>query len=581
MVPPNLPKPDAVPLEAVICTDELRRRASRPPDFEAENRAILSLARQLTHTPDAVLQGLVDAALSLCHAHSAGLSLLEEEEPPGALSATGARFRWHAVAGEWRSLVWNTTTPRDDGPCGTVLDRDGTVLFSRIHRHWPQFADVRPRMVEALLVPFHVNGAAVGTVWVVSHDDERRFDAEDQRLLESLATFAATAYQSRLASAALLAANESLREADTRKSEFLAILAHELRNPLAPICNALQILQDVPGDGSARNPALEMMDRHVGQVVRLVDDLLDLSRIGQGKIELRREPAELSVLVNHAVEAVRPLCEGMEHTLTVTLPAQPTMLFVDPTRLAQVLGNLLGNACKFTERGGHIHIAAAREGSCAVIRVRDSGIGIASEQLPRIFDMFTQVDSTLGRSRDGLGIGLTLVKNLVELHDGRIEARSDGVGKGSEFVVTLPVAADAARAPTEPGGLSELQPSCRRRILIVDDSEDAAVSLALLLDRKGHEVHVAHDGIEGVERAAALQPDVILLDIGLPELDGYEVARRIRAAKPHDGPLLIALTGWSKDDVRHRAIEAGFDAHMTKPVDLDALTKLLIESAAR
>jgi signal transduction histidine kinase len=577
---PHRPLQDPVPLEAVVSTHELAVRSSRAPDFEAENQALLLLARQLTNSPDDVLQGLVDTALALCRAHSAGLSLLENEGPAGDLSPTGARFRWHAVAGEWRPLAWNTTTRRDDGPCGTVLDCDGPVLFSRVHRHWPQFADVRPLMIEALLVPFHVNGRGVGTVWVVSHDEERRFDAEDRRLLESLATFAATAYQNRLASAALLAANESLREANTRKSEFLAILAHELRNPLAPICNALQILNDASSDGSAGHPALEMMERHVGQVVRLVDDLLDLSRIGQGKIELRREPLELAALVNHAVEAVRPACDAMGHALTVTLPAQPVTISVDPTRLAQVLGNLLSNACKFTERGGRISISAAREGARAVIRVRDSGIGIAPEQRPRIFEMFTQVDSSLGRSRDGLGIGLTLVKNLVELHGGSIEVTSEGVGKGSEFVVSLPVAEDASRAASVPAGRSKPKPPHARRVLIVDDSEDAAVSLALLLDRQGHEVHVAHDGLAAVERAAALEPDVILLDIGLPELDGYEVARRIRAARPHDGLLLIALTGWSQDDARRRALEAGFDAHMTKPVDLDALAKMLIELRA-
>jgi signal transduction histidine kinase len=581
----------SVPLESVLCTEELKRRPSRPPDYQVENQALLALAQELTTSPGSVLQKLVDIALVLCRGHSAGISLLEEDGPPGSLSAGGNHFRWHAVAGQWAPLVWNTTTPRDDGPCGTVLDRNITLLFSNAHRYYKQFAGVHPLLVEGLLVPFHIDGQAVGTVWVIAHDETRKFDAEDQRLLESLGTFAALAYQARLSIAAQAKANhhlqaeiverqraeEELRKADRRKSEFLAMLAHELRNPLAPIRNAVEILRRSGGDQQKINPVTEMMQRQVGQMVRLVDDLLDVSRINRGEIELRREPVELASIVHNAVEAVRPLCQSLDHELTVTLPPQPMYVIADPGRLAQVVGNLLNNACKYTEKGGRIRLSVEREGKQALIRVQDTGIGIAAEQLPRVFEMFMQADTSFERSRHGLGVGLTLVKNVVEMHDGTVEARSAGVGQGSEFVVRLPLlSAPVPPLPREPSGSNPVA-TVPRRILIVDDDRDSADSLAMLLKATDHEVHIAHDGLEAVEEAATFQPHVILLDIGLPRLNGYEAARRIREQQRHKGVTLVALTGWGQEEDRRRSAAAGFDAHMIKPVDFAALTKLLAE----
>ena len=584
----------SVPLESVLCTEELKRRPSRPPDYQVENQALLALAQELTTSPGSVLQKLVDIALELCRGHSAGISLLENDGPPGSLSPGGDHFRWHAVAGQWAPLVWNTTTPRDYGPCGTVLDRNMTLLFSNAHRYYTQFAGVYPLLVEGLLVPFHIDGQAVGTVWVIAHDETRKFDAEDQRLLESLATFAAMAYQARVSIAAQARANqdlqaeiaerqraeEALRKADRRKSEFLAMLAHELRNPLAPIQNVVEILRRSGGDEQTVKPATEMMQRQVGQMTRLVDDLLDVSRISRGRIELRIESVELASIVRHAVEAVRPLCEKMDHELTVTLPPQPMYLNADPSRLAQVVGNLLNNACKFTETGGRIRLSVEREGKQALIRVQDTGIGIAAEQLPRIFEMFAQIDSSFERSRDGLGIGLTLVKSVVEMHDGTVEARSAGVGQGSEVIVRLPLlSAPLPPLPPEPSGIKPVA-AVPRRVLVVDDNRDSADSLAMLLQVTGHEVHIAHDGPEAVAEAATFQPHVILLDIGLPRLNGYEAARRIREQQRHKGLTLVALTGWGQDEDRRRSEEAGFDAHMIKPVDFGALTKLLAESRA-
>ncbi len=366
-----------------------------------------------------------------------------------------------------------------------------------------------------------------------------------------------------------------LREADRRKNEFLAMLAHELRNPLAPIRNAVQILRLKGADSQAVSAASEMMERQVGQLVRLVDDLLDVSRISQGKIELRKGRIELASAVNHAVEAARPLVREMDHDLIVTLPPRPIFLYADPTRLAQVVGNLLNNACKFTDKGGRIWLTVEQEGEQAVIRVRDSGIGITAEQRSRIFDLFVQVDTSLERSVSGLGIGLSLVKNLVEMHGGKVEVYSAGVGQGSEFLVRLPIMVESPK-PLPPGPTASTPtPTTARRILVVDDNRDSAMSLAMLLKLTGNETHTAFDGLEAVEVAATYKPDLVLIDIGLPKLNGYEACRRIREQAWGKNMVLVALTGWGQDDDRHKSKEAGFNAHMVKPVELPALTTLL------
>ena len=374
-------------------------------------------------------------------------------------------------------------------------------------------------------------------------------------------------------------AEESLREADRRKDEYLAMLAHELRNPLAAISNAVQILQRPDADAESARSAIEILARQAGHMQRQVDDLLDVSRISRGKIELRPERTELAAIVNHAVEGVRLLCESRRLSLTVALPPAPVHVHGDPVRLTQVVGNLLNNACKFTEPGGRIELSVEQSGPQAVVRVRDTGIGIAADELSRIFEVFAQVDRSLERARDGLGLGLALVKNLVELHDGTVEARSDGLGHGSEFLVRLPLLAEPLSS--RPPAPANVKPAAiaPRRILVVDDNRDAASSVAVLLKMLGHVVETAHDGLEAVERASAFEADVILLDIGMPRLNGYEAARRIRAL-PREAPLtLIAVTGWGQDDDRRRSEDAGFDFHLVKPVDLPALTRLLAASA--
>jgi signal transduction histidine kinase/ActR/RegA family two-component response regulator len=374
---------------------------------------------------------------------------------------------------------------------------------------------------------------------------------------------------------------EELHEAARRKDEFLAVLAHELRNPLAPIRNALEVLRLAGRTGLAETEdqaLLEMMGRQLGHLARLVDDLLEVSRITRGKIQLRKERVALAVLVETALETSRPLLEAAGHHLTVSLPAQPVMLEADPVRLVQVLANLLNNAGKYTDPGERIALAAERSGDEVVVRVRDSGIGIPEEMLPRVFDMFTQVDRLSGRAQGGLGIGLTVARSLVHLHDGTIEAHSGGPGQGSEFTVRLPVASEPPPKPPgerPPGEDAQSRALSGRRVLIVDDNRDAAESLGLLLSCLGSKVRVVYDGPTALEATSSFRPAVVLLDIGMPGMDGYEVARRVRQQAALKGVTLIALTGWGQEEDRRRCRQAGFDHHLVKPVDVDALQALL------
>ena len=421
-------------------------------------------------------------------------------------------------------------------------------------------ADGTERVVDFTIHPIRDETGRVVALTPIGVDitERKRAEAERKRLEDSLRRLAL-----------------DLSEADRRKNEFLAMLAHELRNPLAPISNTIRALHVVGSDGEALRSASEMLQRQVGQMSRLIDDLLDISRITRGKIELRKQRIDLAAIVQQAVEAVRDLYRSMEHELTVTLPPQPVQLHADPARLAQVVGNLLSNAGKFTDNGGRIWLTVRQDGEHAEIAVRDTGIGIAAEHHARLFDMFEQVDTSLERSQGGLGIGLTLVKTLVELHGGSVGVHSDGLGRGSEFTVRLPVLVDATEELSPAPAAVEQAPAPGRRVLIVDDSEDGAESLAMLLQFGGHETYKAHDGLAAIEAARRLRPDVVLLDIGLPGLNGYEVCSRIRQEPWGKGVTLVALTGWGQDEDRDRSREAGFDAHMVKPVDFDALLKLL------
>jgi CheY-like chemotaxis protein len=366
-----------------------------------------------------------------------------------------------------------------------------------------------------------------------------------------------------------------LREHDRRKDEFLATLAHELRNPLAPISSGLQVMRMAGAQGIIEQ-SRSMMERQLVQMTRLVDDLLDVSRLTTGKLELRRERVALRDVVAAALETSRPVIEHHGHELAIAVPDEPVVVDGDPIRLAQVVSNLLTNSAKYTRRGGHIRVSVARECSSAVVVVADDGVGIPTHMLESVFGMFTQVDRTLEKATGGLGIGLSLVKGLVEMHGGTIEARSEGEGKGSEFVVRLPLAAFVAQqSPPIDREANRVASAGLHRILVVDDNVDSADSLGQLLEMMGNEVRIAYDGEAGLEAARAFRPGVVLCDIGMPKVNGYETARRIRAEAWGKDIVLVALTGWSQEDDLQKSADAGFDHHLVKPVESGALLTLL------
>ena len=420
------------------------------------------------------------------------------------------------------------------------------------HAEMPYFvADGSQRIVDVTIVPIRDQAGRVSFVVPTGVDitDRKRAEAE-------------------------------IAEADRRKNEFLAMLAHELRAPLAPISNTARVLRGLNGSSHEEvRAASRILERQVRQMSRLVDDLLDMSRITSGRIEIRKSRVALAPIVDQAVEAVASMFGQSPCDIVVTLPSETIVLEADAARLAQVIGNLLHNACKFSEPGGRVELSAERSGDRLILRVRDYGIGIDAKHLPHLFDMFVQVDTSLERLRGGLGIGLTLVKTLVDIHGGTVEVHSDGAGRGTEVVVTLPAAMEHVTAPMSPPPGDGVARGGGRRVVIVDDNRDSAESLALLMRDSGYETYTTHDGVETIEVAERVRPEVVVLDIGLPGLNGYEVCRRLRSAPWGKELMLIALTGWGQIDDRIRSEQAGFDAHLVKPVDYDELLGLLRRTA--
>jgi signal transduction histidine kinase/CheY-like chemotaxis protein len=368
---------------------------------------------------------------------------------------------------------------------------------------------------------------------------------------------------------------DQLKEADRRKDEFIATLAHELRNPLAPIRTGLQIIKRDP-TSSAAQTARDMMDRQLAHLVRLIDDILDVSRITLGRLELKKELVTIGVIIDTAVEGSRPFIESEKHSLTVSNPEPGLQVFGDLTRLAQIVSNLLNNAAKYTPPGGSIDLRVEHTENEIVIRVHDTGLGIPADLLDKIFEMFSQVNKTLDRAQGGVGIGLALVRQLVELHGGRVIAESPGIGKGSTFTVILPMADAVHEAQTATQSTTtEPSTAASRRVLVVDDNLDAAESLAMFIRMLGHTPTVVHTGREALAELEHIKPEVVFLDIGLPEMDGYEVARRIREMPVGKNTYLVALTGWGGLEDKRRTREAGFDEHLTKPADLSVIERIL------
>jgi signal transduction histidine kinase/ActR/RegA family two-component response regulator len=417
-------------------------------------------------------------------------------------------------------------------------------------------------------VPLIVSGKTIGVLTFATAESGRTYTGADLSLAQDLSNRAAVAIQN---------ANlyQALREEDHRKTEFLALLAHELRNPLAPLRNGLQIMRLAAADPEAVDRSRTIMERQLQHLVRLVDDLLDVSRISRGKIELRKERIPLAAVVENALETCEALVKQQDAHLTVTLPEAPLYVDADKTRLAQALCNLVSNAAKYSDPGSTIWLTVTREGNQAVVSVRDNGVGIPAHMLPKVFDLFTQVDRSLEKAQGGLGVGLTIVKRLIEMHGGRVEARSEGQGMGSEFVIRLPLVLSVVNEKQQQGSEPQKKQTGRHRILVVDDNVDSASSLAMMLKIMGSEVRTAHDGLEALEAAAAFRPDVNLLDIGMPKLNGYDACRRIRQQPWGKNIVIVALTGWGQDEDKKRSQEVGFDGHFVKPVEPVALEKLL------
>jgi signal transduction histidine kinase/DNA-binding response OmpR family regulator len=559
---------------ARAAAEENNRRAA----FLAEASKVLASSLDVEATVRGLLHLTVPAladysALTLASSDGrAGRTAWARMEPDGAIPHLGSVDSPDLLAPELNRVLAATLS---------AGERHGPVLIPPSNGSEPEATTPRSERIAAgpanllslLALPLLARGRALGVLLLGQGPSGRTFTEVDEVLAEELAGRAAIA----LDNAGLY---RDVQEADRRKNEFLSMLAHELRNPLAPIRNATQILRLRLPDEPDLLAVRDIIDRQVEHLVRLVDDLLDISRITRGKIRLLLEPVDIASIVARALETSRPVIDERHHGLTVSLPQEPLRVHADLVRLAQVLSNLLNNAAKYTEDGGTITLTVREEDGEAVVRVRDTGMGIPAETLPHVFDLFVQAERSLDRSQGGLGVGLTLVRGLVEMHGGRVEAASDGPGRGSEFTVRLP-ALDMARIarPSANGNSQFPVGGARRRVLLVDDNADGAESLAMLLRISGHEVHVSHDGPAALAVTESFRPDVVFLDIGLPGMDGYEVARRLRELPGINKLILVALTGYGREEDQRRAHEAGFDYHLVKPADPSALEALFAAPA--
>jgi signal transduction histidine kinase/CheY-like chemotaxis protein len=553
-------------------TDELARRPARAADYAAENRALVALARVQAGPRSEFLQAIADTALSLCHADSAGISLVEGPDDNRV-------FRWFAVAGLCADLRGKTTT-WNECPCGVTLEAGAPQLFINPQARFPCLRFPGAEVPEGIVVPIPADNGALGAIWVMSHAQDCRFDLEDVRLLSNLAVFAGSGLT-------IVNARDSGEESDRRHNEFIAMLSHELRNPMTPIDGAISAAKRLCVEDERAVEMLTVAQRQMRHLRTLVDDLLDAARLKHGKLAIKHSDTSLSEIVFDAVTAIRHHILSRRHTLRITGLDEPVYVRADHVRLSQVLGNLLSNAAKYTPVGGTIELnvrveannSSDQSDALLVIDVADNGMGIDSAVQPRVFDLFAQSARGRARSEGGLGIGLAVAKRMVELHQGTISLRSEGSGKGTVVTLRLPIlqkAVDAADIAARKMPSMTPEPA---RLLLVDDNQDALRALSVLLELEGHEVTTSDNGRDAIRLMSEKHPEVAIVDVGMPEMDGFEVARTVRLNHRLDDMVLVALTGYASESDKSRALAAGFDFHLTKPLSLDKLQYILANRA--
>jgi signal transduction histidine kinase/CheY-like chemotaxis protein len=570
----------------VLRTADLNDRPARAPDHAAEVRTLVTVAGAQTGRRDTLLQAIADAALAACRAGSAGISLLE------TTSEGEAVFRWRAVAGACADFEGKTTMWAEC-PCSITLELGAPQLFVEPHTHFRSLREAGATITEGIVTPIPTRCAGsrqLGAIWVASHD-EHQFDREDVRLLDNLAVLAGAALTlldaqqaAEAEAAAAQHARRALEDAAHRRDEFIAMLGHELRNPMAPIDSSIAALKLLCAGDDRATDVLAIAQRQMRQLRTLVDDLLDAARLRHGKLAIKYSRTSLNEIVYDAITALKHHIDARKHRLVIVGLEQPVHVRADHVRLSQVVGNLLSNAAKYTPAGGTLQLRVQIEadrtsndpatdtGGMVSIIIEDNGVGMSHEALAHVFELFAQSPSSMRRSEGGLGIGLAVAKRLVELHGGTIALDSLGVGRGITVSLRLPILDREQRLTPELPSVTSAAPS---RILIVDDNADALDALHLVLELEGHEVIVARDGREAVRLAALEMPEVGIVDIGMPEMDGFEVARTIRSNKELAQMFLIALTGYSAESDKSRALAAGFDYHLTKPVSMERLADVL------
>jgi signal transduction histidine kinase/ActR/RegA family two-component response regulator len=571
---------------SVLVTHDFNRRPVRAADHVAENQVLIALAQALSGPHDALLHSFADAARGLCNAGSAGISLLEAR-------AGRPLFRWLAVAGLCADLAGRTTS-RDECPCGITLTLGGSQLFVHPQDHFPCLRDVEPAVAEVLVTPIPAAEGPHGVIWVMSHDPQHRFDPEDARLLTHIASFAGAALthlnarrRANEEADEAQAAHALLEQTEQRREEFIAMLGHELRNPMSPIESAITASKQLCADNDEAVGVLIVAERQMRHLRTLVDDLLDAARLKHGKVAIRHSNTSLNEIVFDAVTAVNHHIEARKHTLTLHGINDNVFVHADHVRLSQVLGNLLSNAAKYTPVGGHIEVvvepardrtpqgaATSDHEGIVTITVKDDGVGIAADVLPHVFELFAQSPSSNARAEGGLGIGLAVAKRMVELHHGTIAIESAGAGHGTTVTLRLPIL-DRKRSAVDATALDTAPLPAPARLLLVDDNRDALEALATLLELQGHEILAIDNGNDAIERIKSWLPEVAIVDVGMPGVDGFEVARRVRTQLELADVVLVALTGYASESDKSRALAAGFHYHLTKPLSMDKLNYIL------